>query len=79
MHRDLKSPNIFLTKDGVVKLGDFGVAGVMEHTNAQRDTQVGTPLYMPPEMFQEKQYSTNADIWSLGVLLYEMCALKHPF
>jgi NIMA (never in mitosis gene a)-related kinase len=47
----LKSPNIFLTKGGVVKLGDFGVAGVIENTQAKKDTQVGTPLYMPPEMF----------------------------
>ena len=64
-----------MMKGDIVKLGDFGVAGVMEHTNANRDTQVGTPLYMPPEMFKENSYDTKADVWSLGVLFYEMCAL----
>jgi len=75
LHRDLKSANIFLSKGGTVKLGDFGVAGVIEHTKSKKDTQIGTPLYMSPEMLNDEKYDSKSDIWSLGVLLYEMCAL----
>lgn len=79
LHRDLKAANIFMSKGGIVKLGDFGVASVQEHTKSKKDTQIGTPLYMSPEMLKEERYDAKSDIWSLGILLYEMCALQHPF
>jgi NIMA (never in mitosis gene a)-related kinase len=79
LHRDLKAQNIFLTKNGIVKLGDFGIAKVLSSTVEKAVTIVGTPYYLSPEIIQNKPYNFKSDIWSLGVLLYEMCALKPPF
>lgn len=79
LHRDLKSQNIFLTKTKWVKLGDFGIAKVLQHTQAVAKTVVGTPYYLSPEIIKNNPYSFASDIWSLGVLLYEMCALRPPF
>ena len=79
LHRDVKSQNIFLTKNGLVKLGDFGIAKCLNYTMDKAKTIVGTPYYLSPELIQNKPYSFKNDVWSLGVLLYEMCALKMPF
>lgn len=79
LHRDLKSQNIFLTKNNMIKLGDFGIARVLSDTRSKAKTVVGTPYYLSPEIIQSKPYSFKSDIWSLGVLLYEMCALHPPF
>lgn len=79
LHRDIKSQNIFLTKNGLVKLGDFGIAKCLDLTIDKVKTIVGTPYYLSPELLQNKPYSFKNDIWALGVLLYEMCALKMPF
>ncbi len=75
LHRDLKSQNIFLTKRGMVKLGDFGIARVLSNTKSRAKTIVGTPYYLSPEIIESLPYNFKSDIWSLGVLLYEMCAL----
>ncbi|KAK8853176.1 hypothetical protein IAR55_003878 [Kwoniella newhampshirensis] len=77
LHRDLKPENVFLSDD-FVKLGDFGLSKDMG-TSAFTSTYVGTPLYMPPEILAENRYDTKSDIWSLGCLVYEMCALHSPF
>lgn len=79
LHRDLKSQNIFLTKNGIIKLGDFGIARVLSDTRSKAKTVVGTPYYLSPEIIKSEPYSFKSDIWSLGVLLYEMCALQPPF
>lgn len=79
LHRDLKSQNIFLTKSEFVKLGDFGIARVLTHTKDIAKTVVGTPYYLSPEIIENRPYSFASDIWSLGVLLYEMCCLRPPF
>jgi hypothetical protein len=79
MHRDLKSQNIFLTKTGAVKLGDFGIAKVLEHTKAEAQTMIGTPLFLAPEVCENDRYTLKADIWSLGVVFYELLALDLPF
>ena len=80
IHRDLKPDNIFLTSIGQVKLGDFGVSSIVEHTNAGTLTMAGTPLYMSPEMIKgDVKYSFPTDIWSLGCILYEMCSLKKAY
>ena len=80
IHRDIKSENILLDKNGMIKLADFGTAKRFKTANlAQTQRAKGTPLYMCPEMFQEFTYDFPADVWSLGVLLYYMCCLKYPF
>jgi NIMA (never in mitosis gene a)-related kinase len=79
LHRDLKSGNIFLTKTGTVKLGDFGIAKVLDATNAEAQTLVGTPIYLAPEVCDSRPYGIKADIWSIGVVVYELLALAQPF
>jgi NIMA (never in mitosis gene a)-related kinase len=79
LHRDLKSQNVFLTSNNVVKLGDFGVSRVLERTMDLAATQVGTPYYMPPEICNNSRYNSKCDIWSLGVMLYELMTLRLPF
>ena len=68
-----------MMKNGMVKLGDFGIARILAHTKAQAKTMVGTPYYISPEIVDNKPYSFKTDIWSLGVILYEMCTLRPPF
>lgn len=79
LHRDLKSGNFFLSKAGNLKMGDFGIAKVLSSTQAIARTAIGTPYYLSPEVCQEKPYAWPADIWAMGVILYELCALKLPF
>ena len=79
IHRDLKSGNIFLMKNGLVKLGDFGIAKRFQKTMDKAKTIIGTPYYFSPEIINGKPYDSKSDIWSLGVLLYEMMTFKMPF
>eukprot|EP00927_Polykrikos_kofoidii_P012070 TRINITY_DN15180_c0_g1_i1.p1 TRINITY_DN15180_c0_g1~~TRINITY_DN15180_c0_g1_i1.p1 ORF type:complete len:1213 (-),score=201.71 TRINITY_DN15180_c0_g1_i1:71-3709(-) len=83
LHRDLKSSNIFLqsTSSGGhdVKIGDFGIARVLDGTVAVAATVVGTPYYMSPEVCRSEPYGYKSDIWALGCVLYELCMLKHAF
>ena len=79
IHRDLKSGNVFLMKSGLVKLGDFGIAKGFQNTMDKAKTMVGTPYYLSPEIIENKPYDAKSDIWSLGVLLYEMMTFKMPF
>jgi len=79
LHRDLKTQNIFLMATGQVKLGDFGIARVLDATKDYAKTMVGTPYYLSPEIIEDRPYNFKSDIWSLGVVLYEMTTLKHPF
>ncbi|CAE6469745.1 unnamed protein product [Rhizoctonia solani] len=78
LHRDLKPENVFLDSEGYVKLGDFGLAKQIGYATFTQ-TYVGTPYYMSPELINEKQYDTKSDIWSLGCLIYELCAQNPPF
>ena len=77
VHRDIKCANVFLTKDGIVKLGDLNVSKIAKAGIMQ--TQTGTPYYASPEVWQDKPYDKSSDIWSLGAVLYEMIALNPPF
>eukprot|EP00929_Paragymnodinium_shiwhaense_P071680 TRINITY_DN36424_c0_g1_i1.p1 TRINITY_DN36424_c0_g1~~TRINITY_DN36424_c0_g1_i1.p1 ORF type:complete len:788 (+),score=136.74 TRINITY_DN36424_c0_g1_i1:94-2457(+) len=80
MHRDLKPANVFLTKKGVIKLGDFGVAKVLAGTTVcEQMTCVGSPTYMAPEVVGGEIYGPPCDVWSLGVMFYEFCTFQKPF
>jgi NIMA (never in mitosis gene a)-related kinase len=79
LHRDIKLQNIFMTKTNRCLLGDFGIAKILSCTKGFARTVVGTPYYLSPEILESKNYSFQSDIWSLGILLYELCALKPPF
>ncbi|KAG7222721.1 hypothetical protein INR49_026330 [Caranx melampygus] len=79
LHRDLKPANIFLDIKQNIKLGDFGLARILNHDTSFAKTFVGTPYYMSPEQINRMSYNEKSDIWSLGCLLYELCALSPPF
>eukprot|EP00966_Prymnesium_polylepis_P196835 4561283-Prymnesium_polylepis.1 len=75
LHRDLKSQNIFLSKN-FVKVGDFGVVKLLDGSITSAHTAVGTPYYLSPEVCQGHKYSYKSDVWALGCILYELCALQ---
>ncbi|KAG5467098.1 hypothetical protein LSCM1_01279 [Leishmania martiniquensis] len=81
MHRDLKSANIFLMPTGIIKLGDFGFSKQYSDSVSLdvASSFCGTPYYLAPELWERKRYSKKADMWSLGVILYELLTLHRPF
>ncbi|MCJ1283036.1 G2-specific serine/threonine protein kinase [Xylographa opegraphella] len=78
LHRDLKPENVFLGADNSVKLGDFGLSKLMQ-SHDFASTYVGTPFYMSPEICAAERYTLHSDVWSLGCIMYELCARKPPF
>lgn len=76
-HRDLKVANTFIGEDGSIKIGDMNVSKRLK--NGQLQTQIGTPYYMSPEIWNNRPYDASSDMWSLGCMFYELCALKPPF
>ncbi|CAK7225837.1 G2-specific serine/threonine protein kinase [Sporothrix bragantina] len=78
LHRDLKPENVFLGEDNSVKLGDFGLAKMIQ-SHDFASTYVGTPFYMSPEICAAEKYTLKSDIWSLGCIIYELCAREPPF
>ena len=79
LHRDLKSANIFLTKEkNQCKIGDLNASKVLKEKFLQ-NSQIGTPTYSSPEVWQNKPYSYKSDLWSVGCIIYEMCCLRPPF
>lgn len=79
LHRDLKTQNIFLTRSKIIKLGDLGIARVLDNSNDMATTLIGTPYYMSPELFSNRPYNHKSDVWALGCCVYEMATLKHAF
>jgi serine/threonine protein kinase len=79
IHRDIKSANIYLVDAKRVAIGDFGISKVLKCSTAMASTQIGTPYYMAPEIWTNQRYNEKCDVWALGVVLYELCALRHPF
>jgi serine/threonine protein kinase len=79
IHRDIKPDNVMLTKDGTVKVVDFGIARVLETSKTQTGMLLGTFAYMSPEQYHGEHADARSDIWSFGVLLYELLAYQRPF
>ena len=79
IHRDIKPGNVMVNKDGIVKVVDFGIARVLESSKTQTGMLIGTFSYMAPELFHGEHANERSDIWSFGVLLYELIASRRPF
>lgn len=77
MHRDLKTKNLLLSEDNNIKICDFGFAKKMMHSDVT-DTICGSPLYMAPEILSGGKYTNIADLWSIGIILYELITGKFP-
>ena len=79
LHRDIKPKNVFLSSQGEVRLGDFGLSIALSKSDGQATTQVGTPLYMSPELAAGKPYDRSADVWAFGCTLYECMGFNPPW
>lgn len=79
VHRDIKCQNIFICKDNIVKLGDFGISKILKKTIDFCKTPIGTPYFLSPEICAGKQYNNKVDIWMVGCVLYELLYLNKPF
>jgi serine/threonine protein kinase len=78
IHRDVKAGNILLNRDGYAKLGDFGVSAQLLHSFSKKNSKIGTPYWMSPEVIQQSQYDHKTDIWSLGITCIEMAEGEPP-
>jgi serine/threonine-protein kinase len=79
IHRDIKPANVMLSKEGVVKVVDFGIARVVKTSKTQTGMLIGTFAYMAPEQYHGEHADERSDLWSFGVLLYELISYQRPF
>ncbi len=71
IHRDIKPQNLLINTKGQIKIADFGVSGKINQTNSTKDTWIGTVTYMSPERLQGLEYTSDSDLWSLGMTILE--------
>ena len=76
LHRDIKTKNIFIKDNLTVKIGDFGIAKILNSTSSYAHTFIGTPYYISPELCKDQPYNDKSDVWALGCVLYELCTLN---
>ena len=79
IHRDIKTSNILIFNDNLVKITDFGVSKILENNNQLAYSNIGTPYYMSPEMINGNPYNFSIDFWALGCVIYKMLTNKYPF
>ena len=79
LHRDLKPSNILISKEGNVKIADFGLARQLRDTSDLTTTFLGSLCYMSPERIQQESYGLKSDVWSLGIIIYQCSIGKYPF
>jgi len=79
VHRDLKLANLFVARNGDLKLGDFGLAAKLDNLHQKRRSICGTPNYIAPEILKGKGHSFPADVWAIGVLMYALLVGRPPF
>jgi NIMA (never in mitosis gene a)-related kinase len=79
IHRDIKPSNIMLTKNNIIKIGDFGISKALSKSCKKAKTFIGTPPYMAPEVINSEKYDYPADIWSLGITFFELMTFNVPF
>uniref|UniRef100_A0A0A9Y7B5 non-specific serine/threonine protein kinase n=2 Tax=Lygus hesperus TaxID=30085 RepID=A0A0A9Y7B5_LYGHE len=84
VHRDIKSSNIFIhkvpfTNENILRIGDFGAATFLDEHENILENRIGTPYYLAPEVIQSYPYNYKSDMWSLGVIMYEILTLRKPF
>ncbi|PYU29473.1 MAG: hypothetical protein DMG31_17535 [Acidobacteria bacterium] len=79
IHRDIKPANIMVTRDGIVKVVDFGIARITDTSKTQTGALLGTLAYLSPEQLRGQHADARSDIWALGVVLYELIAYQRPF
>lgn len=79
IHRDIKCANIFLDREDRIYIGDFGISKVLNDCDQLTNTNIGTPLYMCPNVVKKEEYSKEVDIWGLGCFLFELITFSPPF
>jgi NIMA (never in mitosis gene a)-related kinase 1/4/5 len=79
IHRDIKCANIFLDREDHIYIGDFGISKVLNNCDQLSNTNIGTPLYMCPNIVKKEEYSKEVDIWGLGCFLFELITFSPPF
>ena len=79
IHRNLKSSNIYLTKNRLIKIGDFNSCYLLNKKNNFQENQLNISLYSAPELLKNQKYNHKCDIWSVGCIIYEMASLSLPF